>query len=357
MSDHPPQCHCCDTSWLPNNQKSFFKLALGSLSSMVPALGRNPSPPKASKTAKYNPPIQSPGPNQTNSSSTTAPAATGSSSSATGRAGNGQSGVSNQQSGNFQAPQAPQTINELWILFGVQGGRYSLEVICISNASLIDNRDLFRQIGEFYCQHRGWFKRKFSPFRFQNCKSVKVNSIIPPWYDLSDNSQFETLGDDIVYSSVGESLPEDYGLGRDYEYSPRPPQQRAPLIAAEFFAVWLNECNANCWACWFRWHPPQRIPRGRAIITKIPKKNSRFDVSTLDPVEPIAFGMEADFVCSFLLMAMYYCIPVIGSAVFWTFWLVNNPGDWQNACVPLTTVLCLYGAIWSLHSMTKAWRK
>lgn len=165
------------------------------------------------------------------------------------------------------------------------------------------------------------------------------------------------MGEDIVYSDGRESLPEDCRLEKDYEYSPRPPQQHVPLIAPELFAVWLNECSSTCWACWFRWHQPQRIPNGRSIITKIPKKNKRFEFSTPEPVEPLAFGMQADFVCSFFLMAIYYCIPLTGSFAFWIFWLLNNPDDWQNASVPLITVLSLYVAVWSLHSMTKEWRR
>lgn len=145
---------------------------------MIPVLGWNPSPTNASKTAKYIPPLPKSGLERTNSSSTSAPAATGSSSSRVSPTGNEQSGVSIQQGKNFQSPQASQTTNERWILFGVQGWRHSLEVVCIDNASLKDNKDLFRQIGKFYCQHCGWFKRKLSPFRFRNCKFVKVNFYI-----------------------------------------------------------------------------------------------------------------------------------------------------------------------------------
>jgi hypothetical protein len=80
-------------------------------------------------------------------------------------------------------------------------------------------------------------------------------------------------------------------------------------------------------------------------MTEIPKKLS--DVEPLLKVgQGFAFGIEADYVLSLRILAAYHLLTIIPAFAFWAFWLSNNPGDWQNASVPLVTVLALITVFW-----------
>lgn len=65
--------------------------------------------------------------------------------------------------------------NPNWILFGVQGFRWSLELEQIKLSSLINDPMFFRELKARYKRHRGWLKLLLSPFRFRFCRFVKVN--------------------------------------------------------------------------------------------------------------------------------------------------------------------------------------
>jgi hypothetical protein len=65
-----------------------------------------------------------------------------------------------------------------------------------------------------------------------------------------------------------------------------------------------------------------------------------------DDVGLVAWGLEANYAISFAYVAMYHLVPLLGAFGFWIYWLVRHPGDWQNAAVPVLTVLALFAVIW-----------
>ena len=61
-----------------------------------------------------------------------------------------------------------------WILFAVKGWRWSLELEQIFVPSNPCDSAFFRTLRDLHRVHRGTFLHWCSPFRFVNCKSVKV---------------------------------------------------------------------------------------------------------------------------------------------------------------------------------------
>jgi hypothetical protein len=60
----------------------------------------------------------------------------------------------------------------------------------------------------------------------------------------------------------------------------------------------------------------------------------------------VAWGLEADYAMSFAFIAVYHLVPLLGALAFWIYWLIKFPGDWQNAAVPVLTVLAMFAVLW-----------
>ncbi|KAH7080625.1 hypothetical protein BKA63DRAFT_563300 [Paraphoma chrysanthemicola] len=213
------------------------------------------------------------------------------------------------------------------ILFGIQGSRWSLDLEQIPVTSLLNDPTFFHELKKLYKKHRSLLKRVVSPFRFRHCRFVK----------------FEKLDVERVISQ-GDDLPEYPGVTDDYEYAPRP--GRNPMITPKTFAVCLKACDSKCrWRLLNPWHDCIRLPPQTYRLRSIPKKKSQFDVHS-DDVGLVAWGLEADYAISFVYVAVYHLVPLLGAFSFWIYWLIRYPGDWQNAAVPVLTVLALFAVIW-----------
>ncbi|KAI4911823.1 hypothetical protein J4E90_006640 [Alternaria incomplexa] len=198
----------------------------------------------------------------------------------------------------------------LRVLFGVQGSRWSLEVEQISTA-LLNDPAFFRELKTRYKKHRHWIKRLISPFRFRFCRFVKLEKF--------DAGRVLSQGDD---------LPDYPSVKDDYEYDPGPGTN--PMISPKTFAVCLKACDMNCKWPWLNpWHDCK----------------SEFDIQSDDAIA-VAWGLEADHAISFAFMAVYHLVPLLAAFGFWIYWLIKFPGDWQNAAVPVLTVLAIFAVLW-----------
>ncbi|KAF2474931.1 uncharacterized protein BDR25DRAFT_113066 [Lindgomyces ingoldianus] len=227
MPDHPPRCHCryCNPEvqesahpfmhsaiatllcGLPNDMQQnieasgacgtacakakelnvklfspkYWRISWNSLSLAIPgnfqvisslpkkAPGNSPAGSKPSKASERYTPGNSLTPD-----------------SATPSAGSGRQNTASVPSGssNNAPPQIqcqtpnnpPQSVpvTSAWILFGIQGNRWSLELEQITVSSLINDPTFFQELKARYKKHRGWLRMLLSPFRFQFCRFVKV---------------------------------------------------------------------------------------------------------------------------------------------------------------------------------------
>ncbi|KAH4262248.1 hypothetical protein HBI70_010630 [Parastagonospora nodorum] len=213
------------------------------------------------------------------------------------------------------------------ILFGIQGSKWSLDLEQIQISSLIEDSEFFRELKIRHKRHRSWAKRTLSPFRFRFCRFVKFE-------------KFDTAR----ILSQGEDLPDYPGVEQDYEYTPRPGTN--PMISPKTFAVCLGVCNTDCkWPLVNPWHDCVRLPSRAHRLRCIPKKKSEFDMQS-DDLGTVAWGLEADYALSFVFVAIYHLVPLIGAFAFWIYWLLKFPGDWQNAAVPVLTVLAMFAVVW-----------
>jgi hypothetical protein len=118
------------------------------------------------------------------------------------------------------------------------------------------------------------------------------------------------------------------------------------MISPKTFAVCLQVCDVNCkWPLFNPWHDCIRLPCRYYRLRCIPKKKSEFDLQS-DDIGIVAWGLEADYAISFVFVAVYHLVPLLAALGFWIYWLVRFPGDWQNAAVPLLTVLALFAVLW-----------
>jgi len=215
----------------------------------------------------------------------------------------------------------------LRVLFCVQGSRWSLEVEEISITALLNDPAFFRELKTRYKKHRSLTKRLISPFRFRFCRFVKLEKI-----------------DTGRVLSQGEDLPDYSGVKDDYEYTPRP--GTIPMISPKTFAVCLKACDMNCKWPWLNpWHDCVSLPCRSYRLGCIPKKKSEFDIQSDDAIA-VAWGLEADHAISFAFMAVYHLVPLLAAFGFWIYWLIKFPGDWQNAAVPVLTVLAIFAVLW-----------
>jgi len=163
--------------------------------------------------------------------------------------------------------------------------------------------------------------------------------------------QFQKLNVDRVFSR-GEGLPDPDGFSHDYEYLPRPPTAKNPLIDPELFAKCLEACDEDC--MWSAFGPPLhdcfQLSSLPDILRCIPKKKSEFDVQSKPKVEDFAWGLEAGYAVSFLFLSVYHLIPIVSGFGFWVYWMVSHSGDLQNASVPTIANLALMTFFWVLFA-------
>jgi len=311
LPDHPNQCFCCHIE-RPGKSSSVTS---------PQSLNRTPDPKASQWSQRYTP---------TRTSTTSTPVA--SSQIAGGD-------TTNPSPGN-NSNSAPQVLGQpatdpptagsdpsLRILFGVQGSRWSLEIEQISVTTLLNDPAFFRQLKTRYKKHRSWLKRLLSPFRFRFCRFVKLEKF--------DTGRVLSQGDD---------LPDYPGVKDDYEYDPRPGTN--PMISPKTFAVCLKACDMNCKWPWLNpWHDCVSLPCRSYRLGCIPKKKSEFDIQSDDAIA-VAWGLEADHAISFAFMAVYHLMPLLAAFGFWIYWLIKFPGDWQNAAVPVLTVLAIFAVLW-----------
>ena len=130
---------------------------------------------------------------------------------------------------------------------------------------------------------------------------------------------------------VAAQVPPD--TERDYEYQPRPcrPPDVDP-IPPEVWRKRFYECRSS--------------GHGSAAITRVPKRLKEFRVSDHITEPEDLWGLYVQYRWAFLGVFSYCFLLAAGPFTFWIWWLRNNPGDWQTAVVPLTTLLPLFVAIW-----------
>jgi len=332
---HPKRCSCCHTEHSGKSSSATSLQHFGHYAGprtrqgrwsllgtwIKGAVGRAPGP-SSSSTAKqrYTP---------TSSSATPTPATSSRVAVGTGTSPS----VGNSNNSTPQVSGQPTTVSptavpnsSLHVLFGVQGSRWSLEVEQI-NTALLNDPAFFRELKTRYKKHRSWIKRLISPFRFRFCRFVKLEKF--------DTGRVLSQGDD---------LPDYPGIKDDYEYDPRP--GTIPMISPKTFAVCLKACDMNCKWPWLNpWHDCVSLPCRSYRLGCIPKKKSEFDIQSDDAVA-VAWGLEADHAISFAFMAAYHLVPLLAAFGFWIYWLIKFPGDWQNAAVPVLTVLAIFAVLW-----------
>ena len=137
-----------------------------------------------------------------------------------------------------------------------------------------------------------------------------------------------------------QELPDTHHL----DYTPRRPDAKLPLIDPATFWFLLSECSAMCWWSILPWHDCIHL-QSNHCTTQIPKKLSDIE-PLLQAGNGFAFGIEADYVLSLRILAAYHLMTIVPAFAFWMYWLSKHPGDWQNASVPLLTVLALITVFW-----------
>lgn len=156
--------------------------------------------------------------------------------------------------------------------------------------------------------------------------------------------KLEKASTNIYTSSTKQELPDKYGLSAQYEYAPRPPKAEPPLIDPRMYHILLSECQPVCYWRFSPWHHCIHLDPGCIHVKKLPKRNDGSRLFTSD--EDLAFGLEADYMLSLRILAAYHVLTIVPAFAFWAFWLTYHPGDLQNACVPLMTVVALITVFW-----------
>lgn len=153
---------------------------------------------------------------------------------------------------------------------------------------------------------------------------------------------------DRVYC-CGEALPEDHGHEAHYEYHPRPPRVKNPLIQKYEFKRYLNTCESFCpWSYIpILKHKCARLHKDSHIWMRIPRKKSEFDIMAGNPGD-LAYGIEAVYALSFPIIFIYHMLSILAWSGFWVWWLKTHPNDLQNASIPTMAYLAILASFWVL---------
>jgi hypothetical protein len=76
----------------------------------------------------------------------------------------------------------------------------------------------------------------------------------------------------------------------------------------------------------------------------------------MDTIES-AWGLQAHFSISAMLVFIYHLLMIAGAVAFWGWWELRHPGDLQNATVPLSIVAVFLSLFWSSTGVLKGTRK
>lgn len=141
----------------------------------------------------------------------------------------------------------------------------------------------------------------------------------------------------------------------DYEYSPRHPKARIPLIDPKLFAVYLESCEEDCWLSIFgpRLHDCYQLSPNRSTLTCIPKKKTVFDIQSKQGINDVAWGMEADYALSFWMVSFYHLLFLSPTFAYWVYYQTSHPGDWQNASVLTLTFLTALTLFWGVFIVVR----
>ncbi|EUC48196.1 hypothetical protein COCMIDRAFT_47701, partial [Bipolaris oryzae ATCC 44560] len=209
--------------------------------------------------------------------------------------------------------------NHLW-----SPGSTKIEQIEI--CSRMNDQIFLPELKKRYKKHRLMVSRWFSPFRFHHCDFVK----------------FRKVSVDRVFFSCG-GLPEDGVFANEYEYDPKPPLGKIPLIELDVFAACLESCDDGCkWSALGPWlHDCFQLPPDTERTTCIPKKRREFDMKSTHDAENLVWGIQPSYALSLFMISIYALVPLLSAFGFWIYWLARHPGDWQNASVPMVTAVTL----------------
>lgn len=129
-------------------------------------------------------------------------------------------------------------------------------------------------------------------------------------------NQLKRLTAKRVVSMSGQALPDDHGQTDVYEYDPRPPEATIPLIDCNIFNLLLSECPEVCsWKVFWPWHDCVPAQLATEYLSMIPERKEHFNVLT-HTGESVAFGLEADYLLSFWMLATYHLISIIPAFAF-----------------------------------------
>ncbi|MCJ1347669.1 hypothetical protein MMC31_005897 [Peltigera leucophlebia] len=224
--------------------------------------------------------------------------------------------------------------NRLWTLFGVHGGRKTLELgqICSNNSG----DGFLSKLRETYRDLRGFRRFWFSCWQFSHCDFVK----------------FEKIGTNRITSRCTD-LP----TGLEYEYYPRPPQADIPPITPHEFKLAFSSCDRNCLFAMF--HDCIELDDEEDFVVRIPKKKGKFEMekSNRKGEGRFAWGIEAQYAISFLHVIMYHLLMMVGPTVFWVWWQKKHPNDLQNASIPLAIAAILISLFWSATGILRGLRE
>jgi hypothetical protein len=152
------------------------------------------------------------------------------------------------------------------------------------------------------------------------------------------------MAPDLVLGNHTE-LPNDFV---EYEYQPKPPDARNPLIDRHEADHFLS-CDSPCRWNIFHECVPELI--NRKTIERIPRKLKKFDVQNVQSPESEAWGLKARHEVSAAYVAFYHILILIPPFIFWGWWQSRHPNDLQNASIPATVAIGLLSLFWGTNGI------
>ncbi|KAF4631646.1 hypothetical protein G7Y89_g6486 [Cudoniella acicularis] len=202
------------------------------------------------------------------------------------------------------------TNKKSFVLFGVQGGRRTLELAQINISTNTDDCIFFKDLRATYRKHRGFWRYWLSIWQMRYCDFVKFKKVD---------------ADRVIFHK--RDLPHDML----YEYAPRPPDAELPPILPHEFELALAACGQNCLLASL--HDCIGPRHGRFALDRIPKRRAALELN-MSTIEP-AWGIQAQFSISAALIMFYHFLVFAGAFGFWGWWEANHPViTFQVAIVP-----------------------
>jgi hypothetical protein len=260
--------------------------------------------------------------------------------------------------GHASTPSDSEQNKQLWVVFGVEGPRITLELDQIGNGDLQSDPVFLRKLRRRHYLLRGWLRSYFSFWRLSYWEFVKV-SILKSSQGLSalTHNQFERIllqPGRIVVQKV------DLPNSSEYEYSPRPPDVTVehPGISRHEFEIIVRLCITPCLFTSFPiLHDCISIEENATyIIGRLPKKKTEFQINVQEQRNECVWGIQARYVVSALRVVIIHVIILGVSFGVWIWWQRKHPDDLQGASVPLTVAGILVSTFWSSTGVLKGLR-